>query len=135
MWDFEIFDKASRGAWGSLLLLVRTKGRSLAAIGAILTLLLVANDTFFQQVVGITERWALKQGANSTVARVVHYNPRDSLEFRSTREIELLTADPYLRLPLQQFFYKSGKSQYSPNIWGGFSSSTCLFTNSNAVFQ
>jgi hypothetical protein len=27
MWDFEIFDNASRGPWGSLQLLVRTKGR------------------------------------------------------------------------------------------------------------
>jgi uncharacterized BrkB/YihY/UPF0761 family membrane protein len=27
LWDFEIFDNASRGPWGSFLLLVRTKGR------------------------------------------------------------------------------------------------------------
>lgn len=27
MWDFEIFDEASRGPWGSILLLIRTKGR------------------------------------------------------------------------------------------------------------
>ena len=27
MWDFEIFDNASRGPWGSVLLLIRTKGR------------------------------------------------------------------------------------------------------------
>lgn len=27
MWDFEIFDNASRGPWGSAFLLVRTKGR------------------------------------------------------------------------------------------------------------
>lgn len=27
MWDFEIFDNASRGPWGSALLLIRTKGR------------------------------------------------------------------------------------------------------------
>lgn len=27
MWDFEIFDNASRGPWGSFLLLIRTKGR------------------------------------------------------------------------------------------------------------
>jgi hypothetical protein len=26
MWDFEIFDNASRGPWGSILLLIRTKG-------------------------------------------------------------------------------------------------------------
>ena len=27
MWDFEIFDNASRGPWGSIMLLIRTKGR------------------------------------------------------------------------------------------------------------
>lgn len=27
MWDFEIFDNASRGPWGSAILLIRTKGR------------------------------------------------------------------------------------------------------------
>jgi hypothetical protein len=27
LWDFEIFDEASRGPWGSFLLLMRTKGR------------------------------------------------------------------------------------------------------------
>lgn len=27
MWDFEIFDNASRGPWGSLLLIIRTKGK------------------------------------------------------------------------------------------------------------
>ena len=27
LWDFEIFDNASRGPWGSLLLLIRTKGK------------------------------------------------------------------------------------------------------------
>jgi hypothetical protein len=51
MWDFEIFDKASRGAWGAALLLFRTKGRSLAALRALLIVLLLAIDTFFQQVV------------------------------------------------------------------------------------
>jgi hypothetical protein len=28
IWDFEIFDKASRGPWGAVMLLFRTKGRS-----------------------------------------------------------------------------------------------------------
>jgi hypothetical protein len=55
--DFEIFDKASRGAWGSVLLLFRTSGKSLAALGALLTVLLLAIDTFFQQVTNLPERW------------------------------------------------------------------------------
>lgn len=51
MWDFEIFDNASRGPWGSLLLLVRTKMRALAAVGALIMLCSLALDPFFQQVV------------------------------------------------------------------------------------
>ncbi|KAJ4381545.1 hypothetical protein N0V86_002905 [Didymella sp. IMI 355093] len=74
MIDFEIFDKASRGAWGSFLLLFRTKGRSLAAFGAILTLLLLATDTFFQQVTDYPDRWALEH-VNSTIASVIRYKP------------------------------------------------------------
>ncbi|KAH4054783.1 hypothetical protein HBH70_046080 [Parastagonospora nodorum] len=57
--DFEIFDKASRGAWGSLLLLCRTRGRSLAALGAVLTVMLLAIDTFFQQITDLPIRQTL----------------------------------------------------------------------------
>ncbi|KAI4642984.1 hypothetical protein J4E93_007053 [Alternaria ventricosa] len=71
MIDFEIFDKASRGAWGSFLLLFRTKGRSLAALGAVLTLLLLAVDTFFQQVTDLPERWNLD--GYGEIPRVVRY--------------------------------------------------------------
>jgi hypothetical protein len=74
MIDFEIFDKASRGAWGSFLLLFRTKGRSLAALGAALTLLLLATDTFFQQVIHYPDLWALEH-LGSAIPRVVRYQP------------------------------------------------------------
>ncbi|KAF1936136.1 hypothetical protein EJ02DRAFT_414481 [Clathrospora elynae] len=75
MWDFEIFDKASRGPWGAALLLFRTKGRSLAALGALLIVLLLAVDTFFQQVVSFPDRWAL-QNASSAIPRLAAYRPR-----------------------------------------------------------
>jgi len=45
MWDFEIFDKASRGPMGALMLLYRTKGRSLAALGTLLIVLMLGIDT------------------------------------------------------------------------------------------
>jgi hypothetical protein len=77
--DFEIFDKASRGAWGSLLLLCRTKGRSLAALGALLTLLLLAIDTFFQQATDLPARWTLN--GMGLVPRVVRYEPHYIKEF------------------------------------------------------
>lgn len=93
MIDFEIFDKASRGAWGSFLLLYRTKGRSLAALGAILTLLLLATDTFFQQVTDYPDRWAL-ENVSSAVSQVIRYQP------------------PYMPL----YFLGWEESQYDGNI-------------------
>jgi hypothetical protein len=97
--DFEIFDKASRGAWGSFLLLVRTKGRSLAALGASLTVLLLAIDTFFQQVTDLPERW-ITDGSGS-IPRVVRYEPQYSREWisgiqqaQTTQEIQS-TADMF----------------------------------------
>ncbi|CAN9166853.1 unnamed protein product [Alternaria alternata] len=74
MWDFEVFDKASRGAWGATLLLFRTKGRSLAALGALLIVLLLAIDTFFQQVVTYPDQWAL-QNSSSSIPIVKKYRP------------------------------------------------------------
>jgi hypothetical protein len=71
--DFEIFDKASRGAWGSFMLLCRTKGKSLAALGALLTVLLLAIDTFFQQVTDLQGRWKLQ--GNSSIPRSTMYTP------------------------------------------------------------
>ncbi|KAH8730726.1 hypothetical protein GQ44DRAFT_699754 [Phaeosphaeriaceae sp. PMI808] len=75
MWDFEIFDKASRGPWGAMMLLFRTRGRSLAALGAILILLLLAIDTFFQQVVDMPTRWTLESKA-SMLPIAIQYRPQ-----------------------------------------------------------
>lgn len=105
IWDFEIFDKASRGPWGSLMLLLHTKGRSLAALGAILTLLLLANDNFFQQVVDLPQRWTLV--GNSSLARIVHYDPEPLQETRFGDE--LAQQDTYFRPSLQRFFYENGE--------------------------
>lgn len=62
MWDFEIFDSASRGPWGSMLLLIRTRGKSLAALGAAVTIFALLLDPFFQQVVEYPEVWRLQLG-------------------------------------------------------------------------
>jgi len=49
--DFEDFDLASRGPWGSLLLLFRLKHRHVAVLGAWITLLALAIDPFTQQII------------------------------------------------------------------------------------
>ncbi|OAF98754.1 uncharacterized protein CC84DRAFT_1210624 [Paraphaeosphaeria sporulosa] len=74
MWDFEIFDNASRGPWGSLLLIIRTKGRSLAALGACVTIMALCLDPFFQQVVEYPEKWRLQDGKGQ-IPRAIGYEP------------------------------------------------------------
>ncbi|ENI06971.1 hypothetical protein COCC4DRAFT_133662 [Bipolaris maydis ATCC 48331] len=74
MWDFEMFDNASRGPWGAFLLLIHTKGKTIAALGALVTIFALALDPFFQQVVSFPERWTL-QHTNSSISRVIRYEP------------------------------------------------------------
>jgi hypothetical protein len=105
MWDFEIFDKASRGPWGAVMLLFRTRGRSLAALGALLIVLLLAIDTFFQQVVELPERWSL-QNTTSTIPRSIRYDPGLGKEFRSG--FPIATHDPDLFQVLEKFAYGNG---------------------------
>ncbi|KAF1845120.1 uncharacterized protein K460DRAFT_376610 [Cucurbitaria berberidis CBS 394.84] len=104
MWDFEIFDKASRGPLGAMMLLFRTKGRSLAALGALLIVLLLAIDTFFQQVmVSSAEWWLVDMG---TVPKIRRYSPRMSTEYRAG--IELLQFNEDIATIASKFFYDNG---------------------------
>jgi hypothetical protein len=103
--DFEIFDKASRGAWGSFMLLCRTKGKSLAALGALLTVLLLAIDTFFQQVTDLPERWKLQ--GDSFIPRIIRYEPKVEYlydtSFMDNEPSSIVNSD--LKTALSSFFY------------------------------
>jgi hypothetical protein len=106
MWDFEIFDNASRGPWGSLLLLVRTKGKSLAALGAAVTLFALALDPFFQQVVEYADHWKL-QTETGSIPVATSYRPYLSgKEYRNG--FETIELDPIIMGAAQQFFYDNG---------------------------
>jgi hypothetical protein len=105
MWDFEIFDNASRGPWGSFLLLIRTKGRALAALGAMIMLCSLALDPFFQQVVDFPSRWAL-QNTVSFIPRVASYTPFYTPEFFQGFETNF--RDPALRPVVSQFLIDNG---------------------------
>jgi hypothetical protein len=105
MWDFEIFDKASRGPWGAAMLLFRTKGRSLAALGALLIVLLLAIDTFFQQVIQLPERWSIEV-AGSSIPRAIRYEPGVGKEFRE--DIPIATNDPDLYHIVEKYSYGNG---------------------------
>ncbi|KAF3044301.1 hypothetical protein E8E12_006608 [Didymella heteroderae] len=109
MWDFEIFDKASRGPWGAIMLLFRTKGRSLAAFGAVLILLLLAIDTFLQQVVDYPERWQ-RSITPGVIPRVVKYKPYSPPQFFQHEEQLMFQAE--LRPLVQGFLYSNGSEPY-----------------------
>ena len=105
MWDFEIFDKATRGPWGALLLLYRTKGRSLAAMGAVLILLLLANDYFLQQVAEIQEVFVLVN-ATSAIAAATTYSTAFGKQFQNGTEMAM--DDPDMFLIVEKFSYGNG---------------------------
>jgi hypothetical protein len=105
MWDFEIFDNASRGPWGSMLLLLRTKGKALAALGAMIMLCSLALDPFFQQVVDFPDRWAL-QNTSSAIPRAVHYNPRYNPIFFQGFEDQ--QNEPAMQATIVPFLYDNG---------------------------
>jgi hypothetical protein len=105
MWDFEIFDKASRGPLGALMLLFRTKGRSLAALGALLIVLLLAIDTFFQQVVSFPDQWMVRPNTG-WIPRVLQYQPLYAPEFFQGFETNFV--DPAYRDLIGRYFAGNG---------------------------
>jgi hypothetical protein len=105
LWDFEIFDKASRGPWGAIMLLFRTRGRSLAALGALLIVLLLGIDTFFQQVVDLPDRWSLEV-ADSNLPITQLYDPGVGKEYREG--LPVAGSDSDLSHVLEKFSYGNG---------------------------
>ncbi|OAG02450.1 uncharacterized protein CC84DRAFT_1198567 [Paraphaeosphaeria sporulosa] len=108
MWDFEIFDSASRGPWGSFLLLIRTRGKSLAALGAAVTIMSLALDPFFQQVVEYPELWRL-QPVQGTIPVAIGYEP-----FAKGQEyvdkLTNLNPDNTMLGVVARYFYDNGTS-------------------------
>ena len=67
--DLQSFDDASRGVFGSILLLLGLQGRYLASIGAVVTILALAFDPFLQQVVKYPSR-GISVPSNATTTRM-----------------------------------------------------------------
>jgi hypothetical protein len=99
------FSHPCRGPLGAALLLFRTKGRSLAALGALLIVLLLAIDTFFQQVTEFPDRWAL-QNTTSAIPRVVRYAPAYLKEY--WQNYEETQYDKDLRPIIREYLLNNG---------------------------
>lgn len=106
MWDFEIFDSASRGPWGSFLLLIRTRGKSLAALGAAVTIMALLLDPFFQQVVEYPELWRLQSGQGS-IPMAYGYEPfAKGQEYQD--KLTNLNPDNTMLGVVARYFYDNG---------------------------
>jgi hypothetical protein len=105
MWDFEMFDNASRGPWGAFLLLIHTKGKTIGALGALVTIFALALDPFFQQVVSFPEQWTL-QSTNSSISRAVRYEPGFNVDYQNG--IEIINNDPAMLSVVDPFFTANG---------------------------
>jgi hypothetical protein len=90
---------------GAIMLLFRTKGRSLAALGAVVIVLLLAIDSFFQQVVDLPNRWTL-QLITGTIPRVVEYRPNFARSYKFG--VESMVSDQLLQPVAKEFFYSNG---------------------------
>lgn len=75
--DLETFDEASRGAWGSIMLLITlltTVTWNIATIGAVITILRLTFSSFAQQVVLIKQRDVISSAATATFGYAHDYN-------------------------------------------------------------
>lgn len=105
MWDFELFDNASRGPWGSLMLLVRTRGTTLAALGAAITIFVMAMDPFFQQIVRYPQVMVL-QTQNSSIPKIIRYEPHFTKQTKDGAEE--MNPDLNINAIVDKFFFDRG---------------------------
>ncbi|KAL4756115.1 uncharacterized protein BDW70DRAFT_164795 [Aspergillus foveolatus] len=96
----EVFDRASRGIWGSILLLT-TIPFNLAAIGAFITILRLAFSPFAQQVVLIEERDVITS-SNAAIFGYAHNYTRGLESQLTVSEEESIPQDPGLQSAVHQ---------------------------------
>ncbi|KAH8202000.1 hypothetical protein TruAng_003843 [Truncatella angustata] len=72
--DIQTFDEASRGTWGSVKLLVDTRGIHLAKLGALITIILLAVEPCVQQVITYQTEPIVLTGYNSSAPVASMYN-------------------------------------------------------------
>ncbi|CEL03697.1 hypothetical protein ASPCAL04843 [Aspergillus calidoustus] len=79
--DMLLFDDASRGPLGSLLILFRYKSWSLVSLGALITVLSLAFDPFMQQLLSYPLREAPSDSALASVHQCTTYEPGPQDDF------------------------------------------------------
>lgn len=74
------------------MLLYRTKGRWLTALGALLIILLLAIDSFLQQVIYYPERWVVQED-HGEVRGSLRYQPEYASDYREGMELAMDDVD------------------------------------------
>ncbi|RDW87039.1 DUF3176 domain-containing protein [Aspergillus mulundensis] len=118
----ETFDEASRGVWGSILLLTTVKW-DIATIGAVITILRLAFSPFAQQVILIEQRDTITADDTVTFGYTHNYSRNFDGELANTR-VEAFPQDPSLQSAIVQGLY----GIISPAIFT--CPSTCRWTGS-----
>ncbi|KAF2420526.1 hypothetical protein EJ08DRAFT_620730 [Tothia fuscella] len=99
--DLQVFDEASRGPWGAMVLL-KTSGISLASLGALIVLLLLAFDPFVQQLIATPQRQIASTANSTVVKRALAFNLSNQYDLAEGRG----TGSAFLRMsgdiPLSQ---------------------------------
>ncbi|KAF2430984.1 hypothetical protein EJ08DRAFT_588311 [Tothia fuscella] len=111
--DFEVLDAASRGPWGSLLLLLRAaqvRGLTLASIGAAIILLCLPLDLFFQQIIVYPNVW-VEVASPATIPRAITYSVVAGQYTQNNQTLG--NADVIMSQVVQPFFYLNGTT---PNL-------------------
>ncbi|KAG2002771.1 hypothetical protein GB937_009537 [Aspergillus fischeri] len=101
--DFETFDGASRGVWGSILLLTTIKW-NLATIGAFITILRLAFSPFTQQVVLIKQHEIISP-ADTAAFGYAHNYSRNTLSGLANAGVENVPQDPGMQSAIMQALY------------------------------
>ncbi|OQE36241.1 hypothetical protein PENCOP_c012G03539 [Penicillium coprophilum] len=102
--DFEKFDGASRGIWGSILLLTTVKW-NIASIGAFITILRLAFSPFAQQVVLIEPRDVIASANTATFGYAHNYNRSTVFTDMANAGIENVLQDPEMQSSIIQGMY------------------------------
>ncbi|KAF4259981.1 hypothetical protein CNMCM8812_005661 [Aspergillus fumigatus] len=101
--DLETFDGASRGVWGSILLLTTIKW-NLATIGAFITILRLAFSPFTQQVV-LIEQHEIISPSDTAAFGYAHNYSRNVLSGLANAGFENVPQDPGMQSAIMQALY------------------------------
>ncbi|KAH8674232.1 hypothetical protein BX600DRAFT_509418 [Xylariales sp. PMI_506] len=121
--DISAFDRASRGLWGSLKLMVRLRGMHLASFGAAITILSIANEPFIQQVI---HTYPCPQTSATGVATLPRTNTY------AWQSIHVAAATQSLEAAEQAPIYQGAYSSI-PQVQPGCVSGNCTFPEFKTV--